>query len=196
MAPCATDTSEVVTNGWSPSKRNNPTSNSGIVVAVYPDDFDDYESNPLVCLDFQKEVERRCWEAAGKNQKVPAQRLKDFVENRLSSNLPSSSYHPGMESVNLNEVLPEMIVRRLRKAFKDFDQKMKGFLTNNAVLHAPESRTSSPIQIPRNEQMEHPDVAGLYPCAEGAGYAGGIISAAIDGMKCAEALFELEKLPE
>lgn len=186
VAPCATDTEEVVTNGWSPSKRNNPTSNSGIVVGVFPEDFQ--SESPFVCLDFQKEVERKCWEVAGKNQKVPAQRMKDFVENRKSKNLPESSYQPGLESVNLNDVLPEMIASRLRKAFKEFDKKMHGYLTNEAVLHAPESRTSSPIQIPRDETLQHPQVKGLYPCAEGAGYAGGIISAAIDGMKCADAI--------
>lgn len=189
VAPCATDSEEVVTNGWSPSKRNNPTSNSGIVVGVFPEDFD--EENPFVCLNFQKEVEKKCWEVAGRNQKVPAQRMKDFVENRKSKNLPESSYQPGLENVNLNEVLPKMIADRLRKAFKEFDKKMRGYLTNEAVLHAPESRTSSPIQIPRDETLQHPEIKGLYPCAEGAGYAGGIISAAIDGMKCAEAIAEV-----
>ena len=184
IAPCATQQEEVVTNGWSPSKRNNPYSNSGIVVGVFPEDFDDYKTNPLVCLEFQQMVERNCWEAAGKTQKVPAQRMLDFVEGRVSKTLPKTSYQPGLASVDLNKVLPDMIARRLRKAFKDFGGKMNGYLTNDAVLHAPESRTSSPIQIPRNEQLQHPDVKGLYPCAEGAGYAGGIISAAIDGMKC------------
>lgn len=184
VAPCATEPGEVVTNGWSPSKRNNPYSNSGIVVGVHPEDFEGYENNPLICLDFQKSVERACWEAAGKTQKVPAQRMKDFVDGKTSKSLPKTSYQPGLESVDLNEVLPPMIARRLKGAFIEFGRKMKGYLTNDAVLHAPESRTSSPIQIPRNEDLQHPDVKGLYPCAEGAGYAGGIISAAIDGMKC------------
>ncbi|MFT5777675.1 MAG: putative FAD-dependent dehydrogenase [Crocinitomicaceae bacterium] len=184
IAPCATDTEEVVTNGWSPSKRNNPYSNSGIVVSVNPEDFKGYETNPFVCLDFQKSVELACWEAAGKTQKVPAQRLKDFMNGRVSNDLPKTSYQPGITSVDLNSVLPKMIARRLKKAFNQFGQKMQGYITNDAVLHAPESRTSSPIQIPRGENLQHPDVKGLYPCAEGAGYAGGIISAAIDGMKC------------
>ncbi|HIP32265.1 MAG TPA: hypothetical protein EYG86_05855 [Crocinitomicaceae bacterium] len=129
-------------------------------------------------------MEQKCWEAAGKEQKVPAQRLMDFLEDRVSSDLPVSSYQPGMTSLDLNEILPDIISKNLKVAFKAFGEKMKDFLTNEAVLHAPESRTSSPIQIPRNEFLQHPDVKGLFPCAEGAGYAGGIISAAIDGMKC------------
>jgi uncharacterized FAD-dependent dehydrogenase len=188
IAPCATAENEVVTNGWSPSKRNNPYSNSGIVVAVYPEDFKD-KNNPFVCLNFQKEVEQKCWEAAGKTQKVPAQRMLDFVQGKKSIDFPRSSYMPGIVSVDLTTVFPPFIAKRLQQAFKDFGAKMKGYLTNDAVLHAPESRTSSPIQIPRNpETLEHIEIAGLYPCAEGAGYAGGIISAAIDGMKCADAI--------
>ncbi|HLU88157.1 MAG TPA: hypothetical protein VKZ44_10405, partial [Taishania sp.] len=194
VAPCATADGEVVTNGWSPSKRNNPYSNSGIVVAVYPTDFEDSE-DPFACLNFQKEVEQACWNAAGKSQKVPAQCLKDFVEGKISKSFPRSSYQPGLVSVDLNTILPPMIANRLRKAFIDFDKKMNGFVTNDAVLHAPESRTSSPIQIPRKpDTLEHIEIAGLYPCAEGAGYAGGIISAAIDGMKCVDALFEKSKI--
>jgi len=188
VAPCATEPGEVVTNGWSPSKRNNPTSNSGIVVEIHPEDFEDSENDPFVCLNFQRKVEQACWEAGGKTQQVPAQRMVDFIEGKVSVTLPKSSYQPGLVSVDLNEVLPDLVARRLRKAFKDFGQKMKGYLTNEAVLHAPESRTSSPVQIPRGEDLQHPDVQGLHPCAEGAGYAGGIISAAIDGMKCVKAI--------
>lgn len=184
VAPCATQPGEVVTNGWSPSKRNNPFANSGIVVSIDPEDLQGGSNDPLCCLKFQQEVEQKCWEAAGKTQQVPAQRMVDFVENRRSESLPKSSYQPGMVSMNLNEVLPDFVASSLRRAFLDFGRKMPGYLTNEAVLHAPESRTSSPVQIPRNEKLEHPDVNGLYPCAEGAGYAGGIISAAIDGMKC------------
>jgi uncharacterized FAD-dependent dehydrogenase len=196
IAPCATSEGEVVTNGWSPSKRNNPYSNSGIVVTVNPEDLPNYsKDNPFIALDFQKSVEKACWEAAGKTQKVPAQCLKDFVDGKVSSSFPRSSYVPGLTSVDLNKIIPSFIAKRLRKAFIDFDKKMKGFLTNDAVLHAPESRTSSPVQIPRDEiTLEHPEVKGLYPCAEGAGYAGGIISAAIDGMKCVDAIkVKLEK---
>jgi len=189
IAPCATEQEEVVTNGWSPSKRNNPYSNSGIVVSVSPEDFPGKENDPFVCLDFQKEIEHKCWTAAGKSQKVPAQRLLDFVQKKKSKDFPRSSYQPGIISVEMDSIFPSFIVDRLRKAFIDFDNKMKGYLTNDAVLHAPESRTSSPVSIPRNpETCEHVDIKGLYPCAEGAGYAGGIISAAIDGMKCIDQL--------
>lgn len=190
VAPCATDTNEVVTNGWSPSKRNNETSNSGIVVSVEPQELPNYSpDNPFVCLEFQQKVEKACWEAAGKQQKVPAQRMLDFVQGKQSKDFPRSSYQPGIVSVDLNKLLPDFIARRLRKAFQEFDRKMKGYLTNDAVLHAPESRTSSPVSIPRNpETLMHIEIAGLYPCAEGAGYAGGIVSAAIDGMKCVEAI--------
>jgi len=190
IAPCATSEGEVVTNGWSPSKRNNPYSNSGIVVTVNPEDLPNYtKENPFIALDFQKSVEKKCWEAAGKTQKVPAQCLKDFIDGKVSTSFPRSSYLPGITSVDLNTILPPFISKRLKKGFIEFGKKMNGFLTNDAVLHAPESRTSSPVQIPRDEvTLEHPDAKGLYPCAEGAGYAGGIISAAIDGMKCVAAI--------
>jgi hypothetical protein len=189
IAPCATSPGEVVTNGWSPSKRNNPYSNSGIVVSVGPEDFPERKNDPLVCLDFQKEIEKKCFEAAGGPQKVPAQRMIDFVQNKKSIDFPRSSYQPGIVSVQLDEVLPPLIAERLRKAFIAFGKKMNGYLTNDAVLHAPESRTSSPISIPRDPvTCEHVEIRGLYPCAEGAGYAGGIISAAIDGMKCIDAI--------
>jgi uncharacterized FAD-dependent dehydrogenase len=188
VAPCATAQNEVVTNGWSPSKRNNPYANSGIVVQVDPSDLPNYSPNdPFVGLNFQKEVEKRCWESGGKTQAVPAQRLIDFIEGRVSKNLPETSYQPGLVSADLNKVLPDLIAKRLKKAFVEFGKKMKGFLTNVAVLHAPESRTSSPVKIPRNDEtLQHVEVSGLYPAGEGAGYAGGIISAAIDGMRCIE----------
>jgi uncharacterized FAD-dependent dehydrogenase len=193
IAPCATAEGEVVTNGWSPSKRNNPTSNSGIVVSVEPEELPNYsKDNPFVCLDFQKKVEQDCWKAAGSSQKVPAQCLKDFVEGKVSKEFPRTSYVPGLTSVDLNKVLPDFVARRLRKAFVEFDKKMHGFLTNDAVLHAPESRTSSPVSIPRDfETCMSISTEGLFPCGEGAGYAGGIVSAAIDGMKCADAVNQL-----
>ncbi len=147
------------------------------------------EKGPLALLSFQKKVEKNCWIAAGRTQKVPAQRMIDFIENRKSENLPNSSYQPGIISVNLNEVLPKFIVDNLKLAFKDFGRKMKGYLTNEAVLHAPESRTSSPVRIPRDEEgLNHPEVHNLYPCGEGAGYAGGIVSAAVDGKRCIQAI--------
>lgn len=190
IAPCATAPGEVVTNGWSPSKRNNPTSNSGIVVSVEPKELPNYDpKDPFVSLNFQKSVEQKCWEVAGKTQAVPAQCLKDFVDRKVSREFPRTSYQPGLTSVDLNKILPDFIARRLRKAFVDFDRKMKGFLTNDAVLHAPESRTSSPVSVPRdNETCMSLNTEGLFPCGEGAGYAGGIISAAIDGMKCVDAV--------
>jgi uncharacterized protein len=190
VAPCATAEDEVVTNGWSPSKRNNPWSNSGIVVGVLPEQLPNYSpSDPFVALNFQKMVEHKCWIAGGRTQQVPAQRMIDFIECRKSKDLPKSSYQPGIVSVDLNQVLPEFIAASLRKAFQDFGRKMKGYLTNEAVIHAPESRTSSPVAVPRNrETFEHVEISGLYPCGEGAGYAGGIISAAVDGMNCANAI--------
>ena len=190
IAPCATQNGEVVTNGWSPSKRNNPYANSGIVVAIDPADFE-HPEDPLVCLTFQETVERRCFQATGNNQKVPAQRLLDFVEGRKSIDFPRSSYTPGIESVRLDMLLPDFVVRRLQKAFIAFDKKMPGFLTHDAVVHAPESRTSSPVLIPRDRtQFHHVEIRNLFPCAEGAGYAGGIVSAAIDGMACMLASFK------
>ena len=190
IAPCATEAEEVVTNGWSPSKRNNPYANSGIVVSVSPEDLPNYKENdPFVCIDFQKKVEYDCWVAGGKTQRVPAQRMIDFVQGKTSADFPKTSYQPGIVSVNLAEVLPPLIAKRLQKAFVKFGRKMNGYYTNEAVLHAPESRTSSPVSIPRDPNtLEHIDIKGLYPCGEGAGYAGGIISAAIDGINCVDAI--------
>lgn len=190
VAPCATNQNEVVTNGWSPSKRNNPYANSGIVVQVLPEQLpNNSDENPFVCLDFQKEIENKCWEAAGSTQKVPAQRLTDFIANKQSETLPKTSYVPGLTSVNLKNILPNFITDKLHQAFIDFDKKMPGFISDSAILHAPESRTSSPIRIPRDsESLMHVDVKGLYPCAEGAGYAGGIVSAAVDGIRCIHAI--------
>jgi len=188
IAPCATDVEEVVTNGWSPSKRNNPWANSGIVTQIGDDELKKYESHgPMKGLVFQKEVERACWEAGGKTQKVPAQRLKDFVDGKLSESLPDCSYQPGIVSARLDLILPNFVSKPLQQAFIDFGKKMRGYLSNEAIVVGPESRTSSPVRIPRDkETLEHPEVKGLFPCAEGAGYAGGIVSAAMDGEKVAE----------
>lgn len=192
IAPCATAPGEVVSNGWSPSKRNNPFANSGVVVTITPEWLASQGYNgPLGGLKFQQELEVDCWKAGGETQRVPAQRITDFVARRKSLNLPRCSYIPGINSVNLREVLPEFVGDALAKAFKDFDQKMKGYLTDQAVVVAPESRSSSPVRIPRNfDTREHPDVKGLYPCGEGAGYAGGIVSAAIDGQQIAAVIAE------
>ena len=194
IAPCATENKEVVTNGWSPSKRNNPYSNSGIVVSIEPKDLKGDQNDPFICLNFQREIEEKCWELAGKNQKVPAQRLLDFIQKKKSVDFPKSSYQPGISSVEMDAIFPRFIVSRLRKGFIEFGKKMNGFITNEAVIHAPESRTSSPVLIPRNkETLQHIQISNLYPCAEGAGYAGGIISAAIDGMKSVEAIVDKHK---
>ena len=188
IAPCATSPGEVVTNGWSPSKRDNPYANSGIVVELRLEDFQGFEDEgPLKGMAFQQYIEQRAWKMGGETQTAPAQRLVDFVENKVSGSLPKTSYLPGIKSVNLDEIIPYQISQSLKSAFKQFGKKMKGYYTNEAVLHAVESRTSSPVRIPRDrETLEHPQLKGFYPCGEGAGYAGGIVSAAIDGIKCAE----------
>lgn len=187
IAPCATAPGEIVTNGWSPSKRDQATANSGIVVEVRPENFKSFGDSPLAALKFQQQVEQKAWVAGGKTQTAPAQRLVDFSNGKISADLPYSSYKPGITSVELGEVLPEFIYKSLQKGFREFGKSMRGYFTNEAVVHATESRTSSPVRIPRDrESLEHVQIKGLYPCGEGAGYAGGIISAAIDGEKCAE----------
>jgi hypothetical protein len=187
IAPCATSPGEVVTNGWSPSKRDQATANSGIVVELRPEDFAPFvKEGPLAAMYFQQSVEQKAWQMAGKTQRVPAQRLEDFVNGKLSNDLPQTSYKPGLTSVELGAVLPTFVYKALKGGFKEFGNSMRGYLTNEAVVHATESRTSSPVRIPRNpETLEHIQIKGLYPCGEGAGFAGGIISAAIDGEKCA-----------
>lgn len=187
IAPCATSPGEVVTNGWSPSKRDQVTANSGIVVELKLEDFKPYAKfGALAGVQFQKEIEQRAWYLAGKSQKVPAQRMVDFSQNKISKDIPKTSYVPGTESVELGEVFPGFLTQIMREGFMEFGKSMKGYYTNDAILHAPESRTSSPVRIPRdNSTLEHLQIKGLYPCGEGAGYAGGIISAAIDGEKCA-----------
>jgi len=192
IAPCATRHDEVVTNGWSPSKRDQPFANSGVVVELRTDDFKMFQKHEaLAALEFQKSIEQTAWREGGGTQAVPAQRLVDFTQGKQSQNLPVTSYKPGITSVELESVLPGFIYRALQDGFKQFGKAMKGYLTNDAVVHAPESRTSSPVRIPRdNNSLEHVSIKGLYPCGEGAGYAGGIISAAIDGEKCAEKLSE------
>jgi uncharacterized FAD-dependent dehydrogenase len=192
IAPCATDPGEIVVNGWSPSKRNNPFANSGTVVQVELPDVKGSDNDPLKMLRFQQQIEHRAFEIGGGSLVAPAQRMVDFVENRLSADLPVNSYLPGTKSAALNEVLPGWINERLRKALPAFGRKMKGYYTNEAILVGVESRTSSPVKIPRDrESLQHPQVAGLFPCGEGAGYAGGIISAAIDGINCAAAAFKI-----
>ncbi|MCX8483431.1 MAG: NAD(P)/FAD-dependent oxidoreductase [Crocinitomicaceae bacterium] len=187
IAPCATSPGEVVTNGWSPSKRDQATANSGIVIELKLEDFKPFEKfGPLAGMEFQKSIEQKAWHLAGKTQRVPAQRMVDFTQNKVSSSIPPTSYVPGTTSVEMGQVFPGFLSQILREGFTEFGKSMKGYLTNEAILHAPESRTSSPVRIPRDGiSLEHLQIKGLYPCGEGAGYAGGIISAAIDGEKCA-----------
>ena len=189
IVPAATANGEVVVNGMSPSKRNNLFANSGIVVEINADkDLSKYESfGPLKGLEYQKDLEKLAFTAGGRTQTAPAQRLTDFVEGRLSTDLNPTSYQPGLKSAPLHSLLPKFIGGRLRKGFESFGQKMKGYYTSEANVVGVESRTSSPVCIPRNEDLEHPEVSGLYPCGEGGGYAGGIVSAAMDGERCAEA---------
>jgi uncharacterized protein len=188
IAPCATKPGEVVTNGWSPSKRDYPTSNSGIVMELKLEDFAEYEKyGPLAGMQFQKEIEQNAWKLGGETQKVPAQRLVDYTNNILSTDIPKTSYIPGTTSAVINTILPDLVGENIQEGLRQMGEQMKGYFTNEAVVHAPESRSSSPVRIPRDrETMEHPQIKGLYPCGEGAGYAGGIISAAIDGAKCAD----------
>jgi uncharacterized FAD-dependent dehydrogenase len=195
IAPCATSPGEVVTNGWSPSKRDQATANSGIVVELKLEDFKPFAKfGALAGMEFQKAIEQKAWHLAGQTQKVPAQRMIDFTQNKVSADIPKTSYVPGTTSVEMGQVFPGFLTQIMREGFKEFGKTMRGYLTNDAILHAPESRTSSPVRIPRdNETLEHLQIKGLYPCGEGAGYAGGIISAAIDGEKCALKIAEVLK---
>jgi uncharacterized FAD-dependent dehydrogenase len=188
IAPAATDQNEIVVNGWSPSKRNNAFANSGMVVALNESDFKPYSKHgALAAMRYQQAVEHLAFNKGGENLSAPAQRLIDFVENRVSAKLPATSYLPGIKSVSLEEVLPFEINHALREGIRLSGKKMRGYFTNEAILVATESRTSSPVRIPRNDEtLQHPQITGLFPCGEGAGYAGGIISAAIDGERCAE----------
>jgi uncharacterized FAD-dependent dehydrogenase len=189
IAPSMTDLNETVVNGWSSSARNGAFANSGIVVAVNPENWKHLsEHGALAALEFQKQVEQQAFSTTGSIQ-APAQRMEDFIQNKVSSTLPRTSYSPGIISSSLKEVLPSFITNSLREAFIDFGKKMRGYRTNEAVLVGVESRTSSPIRIPRDkETLRHPQIKNLFPCGEGAGYAGGIVSAAMDGMACANAV--------
>jgi uncharacterized FAD-dependent dehydrogenase len=187
IAPAATGPGELVVNGWSPSKRNNPYANSGIVVNIEEADVQPYRTHgPLAGLRYQQAVERSAYEAGGGRLVAPAQRLVDFTKNIVSGSLPDCSYLPGIHSTSLQTVLPPAVHTSLQAAFREFGKKIRGYYTNEAVVVATESRTSSPVRIPRDaDTLQHPQVANLYPCAEGAGYAGGIVSAAMDGERVA-----------
>lgn len=205
IAPAATSNGEVVVNGWSPSKRNNPFANSGIVVTVDEKlvqtlPYDRLRASPaqdklfskahaLAGMYFQQKVEQQAFIAGGGKLAAPAQRLVDFTKGKQSPSLPDCSYLPGIASADLGAVLPVQIHQRLQKAFIEFGKKMKGYYTNDAIVVATESRTSSPVRIPRDAAtLQHPQVKNFYPCAEGAGYAGGIVSAAMDGERIATAI--------
>ncbi len=187
VIPAATGPQQIVVNGMSPSNRGTQWSNSGMVVELHPEDIGADVSDALCMMRFQEKLEYDCWIQGNRKQMAPAQRMADFVNGKLSANLPRSSYAPGLIASPLHFWLPPMISGRLRAGFKKFGQMSRGFLTNEAVLIAVETRTSSPVRIIRNrENLQHVSVEGLFPCGEGAGYAGGIVSAAIDGERCAE----------
>lgn len=205
VIPAATDKEQIVVNGMSPSNRGTQWSNSGMVVEVRPEDVAEFAgdaedsgnsgntgdsgfSGSLSMMHFQEELERMTWQQGNMKQTAPAQRMADFVNNRLSYDLPKSSYAPGLISSPLHFWLPPMISKRLQEGFKTFGRQAHGFLTNEAVMIAVETRTSAPVRIVRDaETLQHVRINGLFPCGEGAGYAGGIVSAGVDGERCAEA---------
>lgn len=191
VVPSATENDEVVVNGMSLSKRDSPFANSGLVVTVEPGDVSDFadEHGVLAGMAFQKHLERLAKEAGGGGQVAPAQRVVDFLQRRDSTSLPETSYHPGLNPARLDELLPGFISKRMREGLRLFGKRMRGYIGDEVNLLGFETRTSSPVRIPRDpDTLQHPGLAGLYPCGEGAGFAGGIVSAALDGMRCAEAL--------
>ena len=187
VIPAATGPQQLVVNGMSPSNRGTQWSNSGMVVELHLDDVGGDSSDPLCMMHFQEKLERDCWQQGNMKQTAPAQRMADFVNNRLSYDLPKSSYAPGLISSPLHFWMPPFVAKRLQEGFKKFGKMSHGFLTNEAVLIATETRTSSPVRIARDPAtLQHVTVQGLFPCGEGAGYAGGIVSAGVDGERCAE----------
>ena len=192
VIPAATDKQQIVVNGMSPSNRGGQWSNSGMVVEVRAEDIDGHDA--LRVMTFQEQLEENCWQQGNRKQTAPAQRMADFVNKRLSYDLPKSSYAPGLISSPLHFWMPEMITKRLQEGFKYFGKHAHGFLTNDAVMIGVETRTSSPVRIIRdNETLMHVRIQGLFPCGEGAGYAGGIVSAGVDGERCAEMCAEYMK---
>lgn len=196
IVPAASGENQLVVNGMSPSNRGTKWANSGMVVEIHPEDLDERfkQYGELAMMKYQEEVERICYEAAGNTQKAGAQRMVDFVECRDSKDLPATSYAPGIQPSRLDKWLPKFVSHRLQKGFKIFGRSARGFLTNDAIVIGVETRTSSPVRIPRdNKTLNHVEIKGLYPCGEGAGYAGGIVSAAIDGERCADAAYSAIK---
>jgi len=195
IAPAATDIGEVVVNGWSPSKRNGEYANSGWVTEIGEEEWKDYAKfGPLSGLEFQKSIEQKAYKLGKGEYKVPAQNLVDYLEERKSTKLNNSSYNPGMTSVDLNQLYPQEVNYRLREGLREMTNRLKGFDHEKAIVTAPESRTSSPVRIPRSKYLHHIDLVNLYPCGEGAGYAGGIISAALDGIRVAKEIFSVVQL--
>ena len=189
VIPAATGPQQIVVNGMSPANRGTQWSNSGMVVEMHPDDVEG--SSPLRMMEYQEELERMTWQQGNMRQTAPAQRMADFVNGRLSYDLPRSSYAPGLTASPLHFWMPPLIANRLQQAFKKFGQMSHGFLTNEALLIATETRTSSPVRIVRdNDTLQHVRLEGLFPCGEGAGYAGGIVSAGVDGERCAEMCYK------
>lgn len=194
VVPAASGPQQVVVNGMSPSHRNSRWANSGMVVELRPEDLQTMQSewqvdtsSPLAMMEFQEKLERQCWLQGGQRQTAPAQRMTDFVNKRLGDSLPDSSYSPGLISSPLHFWMPSFVTERLRQGFNHFGKSSRGFLTNEAVMIGVETRTSAPVRILRDsETLQHVDFPGLFPCGEGAGYAGGIVSAAMDGERCAE----------
>ena len=189
IVPAATAPGEIVVNGMSLSKRDSPFANSGFVATVNEKDYDKYQKDyPFNGLKLQQEIEQHSFELANNTQSAPAQRVTDFANGKFSQSLPKSSYIPGLTSASLHSELPDFIVTGLKKALRIFDKKMRGYFSEEAIIVATESRTSSPLRVLRGkENFMHPEISGLFPAGEGAGYAGGIVSAAIDGENCADA---------
>lgn len=193
VVPAASGPEQVVVNGMSPSNRGSRWANSGMVVEIHPDDFPEFASSgALSLMKFQEQLEKNAWLNGGMKQTAPAQRMLDFVNKKNSFDLPVSSYTPGLIASPLHFWMPEPVTGRLREGFRQFGKTSKGFLTNEAVMIGVETRTSSPVRILRDrETLQHVTLKGLFPCGEGAGYAGGIVSAAIDGERCAESVAAL-----
>jgi hypothetical protein len=196
IVPAATENDEIVVNGMSLSRRDSPFANSGMVVTVEPEDTDSWqaEHGALAGVAFQKSLEQLAKNSGGGGQIAPGQRVTDFLAGKDSSTLPETSYFPGLAPARLDKLLPSWIARRLKEGLELFGRQMPGFLNRESVVVGFETRTSSPVRIPRHPTtLQHPDVAGLFPCGEGAGFAGGIVSAALDGMACAEAVVSRPK---
>lgn len=190
IVPAATENDEVVVNGMSLARRDSPFANSGMVVSVEPEDTVPFqaEHGVLAGIAFQKQLEIAAKQAGGGGQVAPGQRVTDFLEGKTSADLPKTSYFPGIQSARLDQIMPEWIVSRMRRGLTLFGEQMRGYITQECNLIGFETRTSSPVRVPRDpDTLQHPDITGLYPCGEGAGYAGGIVSAALDGIRCAEA---------